>query len=77
MSPRLPRVTAAQVIRVLEKQGFWPSRQSGSHRIYKNEAGKRVTVPYHSSKTLHPKVLKSILRDADLSVEQFQQLLKG
>jgi len=76
MSPRLPRVTAAQIVRVLERQGFWLSRQSGSHRIYKNEAGKRVTVPYHSGKTLHPKVLKSILRDADLTVEQFQQLLR-
>ena len=77
MSPRLPRVTAAQIVRVLEKQGFRLTRQSGSHRIYKNEAGKRVTVPYHSGKILHPKVLKSILRDADLTVEQFQQLLRG
>jgi predicted RNA binding protein YcfA (HicA-like mRNA interferase family) len=62
---------------VLERQSFWLARQSGSHKIYKNEAGKRVTVPYHSGKTLHPKVLKSILRDADLTVEQFQQLLTG
>ena len=76
MSPRLPRVTAAQTVRVLEKRGFWLARQSGSHRIYKNEAGKRVTVPYHSGKILHPKVLKSILRDADLTVEQFQKLLR-
>jgi len=76
MSPRLPRVTAAQIVRVLEKRGFWLARQSGSHRIYKNEAGKRVTVPYHSGKILHPKVFKSILRDADLTVEQFQKLLR-
>ena len=76
MSPRLPRVTAAQIVRVLERQGFWLTRQSGSHRIYKNEAGKRVTVPYHSGKILHPKVLKSILRDADWTVEQFQKLLR-
>jgi len=77
MSPRLPRVTAAQIVRVLEKQGFRLTRQSGSHRIYKNEAGKRVTVPFHSGKTLHPKVLRSILRDADLTAEQFQQSLRG
>ena len=76
MTPRLPRVTAAQIVKVLERQGFRLTRQSGSHKIYKNEAGKRVTVPYHSGKTLHPKVLKSILRDADLTVEQFQQLLR-
>ena len=34
-----------------------------------------VTVPYHSGATLHPKVLKSILRDAELTVEAFQGLL--
>jgi len=37
MSPRLPRVTAAEVIRVLERIGFVQVRQSGSHRIFKNE----------------------------------------
>jgi hypothetical protein len=31
--------------------------------IFKNAAGKGATVPFHSAKTLHPKVLKSILRD--------------
>ena len=43
--------------------------------IYKNPAGQRVTVPFHGPKVLHPKVLQSILRDADLSVERLQQLL--
>ena len=43
--------------------------------IYKNAAGKRVTVPFHAAKILHPKVLRNILRDADLSVEQLQTML--
>ncbi len=55
MSPRLPRVTAAQAIKVLEKLGFQLVRQSGSHKIYKNSSGNRVTVPYHSGEILHPK----------------------
>jgi len=37
---------------------------------------KRVTVPFHSGKILHPKVLESILRDADLTFEKFKELLK-
>ena len=41
-------------------------RQSGSHKIYKNERDRRITIPYHSGKVLHPKVVKSILRDADI-----------
>ena len=73
--PKLPRVTARQMATILEKLGFSLTRQSGSHQIYKNAAGKRVTVPFHASKILHPKVLKSILRDAELSPEDLEKLL--
>lgn len=76
MTEKLPRVTAAETIRVLERAGFSLARQSGSHKIYKNAAGRRATVPYHAGKILHPKVLRNILRDADLSVEKFQELMK-
>jgi len=75
MSPRLPRVTAAEIIRVLERIGFVQVRQSGSHRIFKNEKGQRVTVPFHRGKILHPKLLRSILRDADLTTDDLLELL--
>lgn len=75
MSGKLPRITADKVVRVLEKIGFVCVRQSGSHMIYKNDEGKRVTVPYHSKKVLHPKVLKSILRDAGLTVDKFREMI--
>ena len=73
--PKLPRVTARQMVAALEKAGFSLARQSGSHMIYKNAAGRRATVPFHSSKILHPKVVKSILRDAEITVERLQELL--
>lgn len=76
MTDKLPRVNAADAVRVLEKAGFFQARQSGSHRIYKNADGKRATVPFHSGKELHPKILKSILRDAGLTVEEFIELMK-
>ncbi len=75
MSVRLPRVTATETVRALERAGFALARQSGSHRILKNAAGRRVTVPVHSRTILHPKLLKSILRDAELTVAEFQELL--
>jgi len=43
--------------------------------IYKNSAGKRVTVPFHGAKILHPKVLTSILRDADIEPADLEKLL--
>jgi predicted RNA binding protein YcfA (HicA-like mRNA interferase family) len=73
--PKLPRLTARQIIAALEKAGFSLARQSGSHRIYKNAAGKRVTVPFHASRILHPKVLKSIMRDAGLAAEDLEKLV--
>jgi len=76
MTHQLPRVNASDAIRALEKAGFFLARQSGSHRIYKNAEGRRVTVPYHSGKELHPNILESILRDADLTTEEFLELMK-
>ena len=76
MSDKLPRITAADAIKALEKAGFSLSRQSGSHKIFKNKEGRRVTVPFHSGKILHPKVLASILRDADLTADKFKDFLK-
>ena len=76
MTNKLPRVSASEAIRALEKAGYFLVRQSGSHRIYKSAEGRRVTVPYHSGKELHPTILKSILRDADLTFEEFLELMK-
>jgi predicted RNA binding protein YcfA (HicA-like mRNA interferase family) len=73
--PKLPRLTAREIISVLEKCGFVLARQSGSHMIFKDAAGKRATVPYHASKILHPKIVKSIMRDANLTAEDLEKLL--
>jgi predicted RNA binding protein YcfA (HicA-like mRNA interferase family) len=72
---KLPRLTAREISSVLGKLGFSVARQSGSHIIYKNAEGKRVTVPFHAAKILHPKVLKSILRDAGLNIDELEKLL--
>ena len=43
--PELPRLTAREITVALERSGFSLARQSGSHMIYKNSTGKRVTIP--------------------------------
>jgi predicted RNA binding protein YcfA (HicA-like mRNA interferase family) len=69
---RLPRLTAQEVMRVIERKGFVLVRQSGSHKIFRNSEGTRITLPFHSGKILHPKLLKSILEDAALSVDDLR-----
>lgn len=75
MGQVLLRVTAKEIISALERKGFECVRQSGSRKIYKNAQGKRATVPFHGAKVLHPKVLQSILRDAEITVQELKKLL--
>jgi len=70
MREKLPRVTAKKIVHLLEKKGFGLARQTGSHAIYKNNAGIRVTVPVHAGKILHPKIVKQICKDAGISPDE-------
>jgi predicted RNA binding protein YcfA (HicA-like mRNA interferase family) len=66
---KLPRdISGSDVIRVLEQMGFKALRQVGSHvRLEKHNI--RVTVPRHTS--VAPGTLKSILRQAQIGIEDF------
>lgn len=75
MSEKIPRLTPTQAIHVIEKLGFSLARQSGSHKIYKNHEGIRITIPFHRGKILHPKIVKSILRDARIDIETLRELI--
>ena len=58
--PKLPGWTASEAERALLGAGFEHLRSKGSHRIHR-KAGLRVTVPFHGSATLHPKIVKQVL----------------
>ena len=76
MSPKLPSVNARQLIRALKQVGFEEQRQRGSHLHLKRDSdGKRVTVPVHKGRSIPTGTLRAILRDADISVETFLELL--
>jgi len=64
---------AREIIRRLEKAGFVYRRQSGSHARYVHSDGRGVTVPMHPGDVPVP-VLRSILRQAGLSVENWETL---
>ena len=76
MSPRLPRVGCRQLVRALKGAGFEEQRQRGSHLHTRRASdGKRVTVPVHKGRTVPIGTLRAILRDADISVDEFHELL--
>lgn len=70
MTPKLPRLTAKELVSALKKLGFYEHHQKGSHLILKHPVKScRVTVPMHSGKILKLGTLKSILEEADISVD--------
>jgi predicted RNA binding protein YcfA (HicA-like mRNA interferase family) len=70
---KLPRdISGAEALRALERLGFTIIRQTGSHvRLARGD--RRVTVPMH--RNLVVGTLQSILRQADVRVEDFQKSL--
>ena len=67
--PKLPR--PREVERVLRRLEFRSVRQSGSHIIFKDSSGKRITLPMHGGKTISPGVFFSILKDLNISEKDF------
>ena len=72
---RLPRLTGAAVIMALAKAGFVDARVKGSHHRLRHADGRVTTVPVHGAEIIGPGLLAKILRDCDLSREEFDDLL--
>lgn len=73
---KLPVVTARQALRTLLRAGFEEHHRSGSHVHLRHPVRThlRIVVPFHGG-DLAPKTLRSILSQAELSVEEFSALL--
>jgi predicted RNA binding protein YcfA (HicA-like mRNA interferase family) len=73
MTGKLPALKPKIVIKALERHGFYIHHTTGSHYILK-KGSLRVTVAYHG-KDLKPRTLASIINQAELTVEEFLDLL--
>lgn len=71
---KLPVVSGSECVAALEKIGFAIARQKGSHIILvRQEPTTTVTVPNHTE--LDRGTLRAIIRQIDLSVDEFVELL--
>jgi predicted RNA binding protein YcfA (HicA-like mRNA interferase family) len=66
---RLPRLKGKELVRLLEKIGFEVVRTRGSHVFLRHADGRATTVPVYSGETIGPGLLRAILNDVELSVE--------
>ena len=73
----LPAIDGKKAIAAFRRVGFEVARVKGSHHIMKKEGHRFVlSVPVHGKDTVSPGTLRSLISAADLSVEEFEELLK-
>ena len=72
---QLPSLTGKEVVAALKRAGFVVARTRGSHNILKHTDGRGTVVPVHRGEDLGPGLLNKILKDCDLTRDDFLKLL--
>lgn len=72
--PKLSPIGGRELIRILQKQGFINVRQKGSHARLEHPDGRRTSIPVHTGESVHVGLLRKILRDIQISPEDFNEL---
>jgi len=71
---KLPQISGRECVSALEKGGFHFLRQTASHiHLRRDELFAQLSVPNH--KTIKRGTLRSIIRQAGLTVDEFLELL--
>lgn len=75
MTPRLPQVTAKELIAALKRAGFELDHQTGSHAdLYHPLTRRQAVVPVHTG-DIGRGLLKKIIKQAGLTEDAFRELL--
>jgi predicted RNA binding protein YcfA (HicA-like mRNA interferase family) len=73
MSPRTPKLSGREVVRILSRYGFVVTRIRGSHHMLKHPDGRATVVPVHRGEIIGPGLLSKILKDTELANEDFRR----
>jgi predicted RNA binding protein YcfA (HicA-like mRNA interferase family) len=72
---RLRIVDARTFEKVLFSLGFKRVRQKGSHIFYRHSDGRTTTIPHHGGRVLARPLLREILREIDITVDEYDKVL--
>ncbi len=73
---KLPVLRGDKVLKAFSKAGWVVVRQKGSHVIMiKKNLDITLSVPVHKSKPVKRGTLRDLIKDADLTVEDFLKLI--
>jgi len=71
----LPVISGEEAIRAFQKVGWICERRGSSRHIIMKKVGMKITLSIPEHRTLDRGLLRSLIRDAQLSVEEFKSLL--
>ncbi len=74
---KLPIIDARKMERLLLQLGFVESRRKGSHVFYRHPDGRTTTVPHHRGRDLARPLIREILREIEVSPEEYERRLEG
>ncbi len=72
--PKIPPISSRRLVTIAEKVGFTKIRQTGSHARYIHSDGRKISIPMHAGENIHPGLLRKILRDLQITPEDFSKL---
>ncbi|MDI6739647.1 MAG: type II toxin-antitoxin system HicA family toxin [Candidatus Edwardsbacteria bacterium] len=68
----LPILKPQQAIRAFERAGWEINRRAGSHMIMEKDGRDAIlSVPFHKGKNTKRGLMRKLIRDAGLTVEEF------
>lgn len=73
---KLTVINAKSLEKLLLTLGFKAVRQKGSHVFYRHKDGRYTTLPHHKGKDLSRPLIRAILKEIKLTVEEYNSLLK-
>ena len=73
---RLRLARYRELSRVAERAGFQWVRCEGSHNVFRNADDRLVVIPDHGSQVIVRPLLRKILRDLGISVEEYNRILE-
>ena len=76
MSRKLPMLKAREILRILHTLGFAEVRQRGSHIFLEHPDRRSTLVPRHDGEDIGRGLLRQILREIEISPEEFARYLR-
>ena len=73
---KLKPISPKKLLKIIQQMGFEKIRQNGSHNFFRHPDGRSTVIPIHPQEDIGRGLLIEILKDIELTRQEFQKLIK-